>query len=306
MSQKSISSSASQHHADIEKIRATMLEKRNLGEKEHNRRALVRIKILILACTGISILWTLYIMGSLDSTSFYRCGLFSEEPVWNIALRKSSIPRDRSLPCPTNPSLRILKKGKLLSDALFPNYYPASDTNVWMGGRDRMRWPEYPILTWLFYIVNFRDFMSWGCHIFAIIVIFDAVFLRNIAQALGIKWIIHKFTLRDLYFVPVVGFFVAIPWEYIVPYYLFGIGGMIDNNDRRDISYGLQYLVISWIPLWTATAKWRSTSLIRRVLWRVYSLFCAVWFGLIVYINIFGGNKVEVKMFEMDNGGLKN
>lgn len=169
-----------------------------------------------------------------------------------------------------------------------------------MGGRGRMQWPEYPILIWLFYIDNFRGFMGWGCHLFALAVVFDTVFLRNMAQILRIKWIVRKFAIRDLYFTPVVGFFVAIPWEYILPQ-LFGIDGMIDNYDMRSISYGLQCLVISWVPLWVTTGKWRSASLIRRALWMVYSLFCTVWFGFIVYMNSFGGNKVEVRVFETDN-----
>ncbi|KAF3186007.1 hypothetical protein TWF225_004977 [Orbilia oligospora] len=299
MSQMSISTSTSQY-ADMEKIMAIAVEERDAQEREHNRRAFLRLKVLIWTCAAVSIIWTLYTMGSLDSTSLYRCSVSSGQSFWDIKFKNPNFSHDRSLPCPTHFILRILKKGKILSKNLFPNYYPPSDGNVWMGGRDRMQWPEYPILTCLFYIANFKGFMSWGLQLFALAVIFDTIFLRNLARILGIKWIVHKFTIRDLYLTPLLGFFTSIPWGYLLPH-LLGISGMIDSDDRRSISSGLQYLVVSWVPLRGTTRRWRSTSFIRETLWGVYSLFCALWLGFIVYMNFLGGNKVEVKMFEARN-----
>ncbi|KAK6502333.1 hypothetical protein TWF506_002915 [Arthrobotrys conoides] len=283
ISQRSISTSTSQY-ADMEKLRVTVME-----ERELNRLAFLRLKILIWTCAAISIIWTLYTMGSLRYTAFYRCNLSLEEPFWNIGLKNLNIIRDNSLPCPTYSILQVLKKGKILSKALSPNLYPPSDGNVWMDGRDRMQWPEYPIITCLLYIANFKSFISWGSQLFAIVVIFDTIFLRNLERILGIEWLPHNFTVRDIYFTPTLGYFITLPWEYIIPH-LLGVSGMIDNNDRRRISSALQCLVLAWTPLWISTKRWRSTSFIREVIWRVYSLFCAFWLGVIVYTNFLEEN----------------
>ncbi|KAK6496311.1 hypothetical protein TWF481_002334 [Arthrobotrys musiformis] len=288
---------------DAEKNRKRrVVEESEARQKEYLKRAVFHLKILLWASAAISVVATLFHLRSLGNRSFYdhRCDVFLGELSWDIVLEDPLIIRDK---CFTDTPLRLLRKGKLLSKALFPSYYP-SNTNTWTSEHNRIKRLEYPALIWFIYIHNFRYLVFWGYALFFIVILSDTILFRNIARVLRTNWITHNFALREILFFPIVAFFVYIPWESLLPHFL-GISGMIDNTDRRGVSFGLKWLVISWMPVESLTQRFRSSSLARKVLWLVYSSFCAVWSSLWAYMQFFGGDKVEVK-FEIDSKGLKH
>ncbi|KAK6330868.1 hypothetical protein TWF718_003065 [Orbilia javanica] len=308
ISQRSMSTTnpyADRENLRMENSEAMMMLKgiRDTRDKERNERAFLWIRILLWACTALSIIGTLATMVSLGSTSFDRCDPSSQDNLLVIVLKKLSIISDNS-PCLPDSILRILKKGRLLSKTLFPSFYPNRDEILWMDRPDRMEWPEYPTLIWFLYTAYFRGFMVWGTYYFILVVAIDNLFLRNLTRTLGVRWFPHKFAIVDLFSTPMVFFFALIPWESILPRLLFGIGGMVDNADMKGISFGLHCFVFSWVQARVATAKWRRTSPIGRALWVIYSLFCAVWLCLVVYMRIFREGSIEIKMFEVDNQDL--
>ncbi|KAK6341970.1 hypothetical protein TWF730_001453 [Orbilia blumenaviensis] len=261
-----------------------------------------QLKILLWASIPLSVITTLLAMGwYLDPPSFYQygCQLYSEDPAWGTTSKDYTAPYGPSPVCFTNPGLRLLRKRKILSKTICPSYYSSLNTNTWMSGQDRVQWPEYPIQIWLVYIYSFRSILYYGGLIFGAIILFDVAFLGTLSRLAKKKWTIRNSALRDLEPIALVAFVGSTPWESILPYF-FGVTSIIDNVDRKDISFAVQYFIASWVCLRRLTVEKRGDSLFWKGFWLLYSASCVVALGLTVYMYIARGREFDMAKFKLE------